>query len=49
MSSVVAQLDKTLDTALNEGHGAIMIRVVVLAKNAAASGAHAGAADQTPV
>lgn len=39
MSTVVAQLDKVLDTAFNEGHGAITIRVVVLAKHAAAASA----------
>jgi hypothetical protein len=48
MSTIVAQLDKTLDTALNEGHGTIMIRVVVLAKNLAA-GSAPSAADETPL
>lgn len=48
MSAVVAQLDKTLDTALNEGHGTITIRVVVLAKSIAA-GSAPSAADETPV
>lgn len=37
MSAVVAQLDKVVDTTLNEGHGTITIRVVVIAKNAAAA------------
>lgn len=48
MSTVVAQLDKTLDTALNEGHGTITIRVVVLAKTIAA-GAAPSVADDAPV
>jgi hypothetical protein len=48
MSTVVAQLDKLLDTALNEGHGAITIRVVVLAKTLAA-GSAPSAADAMPV
>lgn len=48
MSTVVAQLDKTLDTALNEGHGTITIRVVVLAKTIAA-GSAPSATDKTPV
>ncbi|MGD9598660.1 MAG: hypothetical protein AB7G76_13845 [Steroidobacteraceae bacterium] len=47
MSTVVAQLDKVLDTALNEGHGTITIRVVVLAKHAAAASA-AGDAEDAP-
>ena len=42
-----AQLDKTLDTALTEGHGNITIRVVVLAK-AETTGA-APSDDDTPV
>ena len=42
-----AQLDKTLDTTLTEGHGNITIRVVVLAKPET-SGA-ASTADDTPV
>lgn len=47
MSTVVAQLDKVLDTALNEGYGAIAIRVVVLAKHAVAAST-AGDADDAP-
>jgi len=47
MSTVIAQLDKVLDTALNEGYGAITIRVVVLAKHAVAAST-AGDADDAP-
>ncbi len=42
-----AQLDKTLDTSLMEGHGNITIRVVVLAKPEATGAAPS--ADDTPV
>ena len=35
--ATVAQLDKSLDTALNEGYGTITIRVVVLEKGMAPS------------
>ncbi len=48
MTTVSAQLDKRLDTALGEGYGTIAIRVVVLEKGLAAAPAPA-AADQTPV
>lgn len=48
MSTVVAQLDKSLDTSLSEGHGTITIRVVVLAKTLAA-GAAPSSTDETPV
>lgn len=48
MSTLVAQLDKNLNTALDEGHGTITIRVVVLAKNVA-TGAAPSALDATPV
>lgn len=47
MSTAIAQLDKMLDTSLNEGHGTITIRVVVLAKHAAAASV-SGDADDTP-
>lgn len=47
MSVVIAQLDKVLNTSLNEGHGTITIRVVVLAKQAAAASI-AGDAENTP-
>lgn len=47
MSTDVAQLDKVLDTSLNEGYGTITIRVVVLAKHAAAASA-AGNAEDAP-
>lgn len=40
-----AQLDKTLGTALNEGHGTITIRVVVLEKAMAASPAPSSGSD----
>jgi hypothetical protein len=33
----IAQLDKTLDTAMNDGYGTITIRVVVLEKSMAAA------------
>ncbi len=42
------QLDKVLDTALNEGHGTITIRVVVLDKKMA-SAASPASADDAPV
>ncbi|MCI0540779.1 MAG: hypothetical protein L0Z50_36735 [Verrucomicrobiales bacterium] len=48
MSTVVAQLDKSLDTALSEGHGTITIRVVVLAKTLS-PGSASSAADDAPV
>lgn len=48
MSTVVAQLDKSLDTALSEGHGTITIRVVVVAK-ALAAGSAPSSRDETPV
>jgi hypothetical protein len=48
MSTVVAQLDKSLDTSLSEGHGTITIRVVVLAKTLAA-GSAPGAGDKAPM
>ncbi len=45
-----AQLDKSLDTALAEGHGTITIRVIVLQKGMAASPAPgSGSADELPV
>lgn len=47
MSEVIAQLDKVLDTSLNAGYGTITIRVVVLAKHAAAASI-AGDAENTP-
>lgn len=47
MSAVLTQLDKAVDTALGEGHGTITIRVVVLAKNLAASPA-LGGTDNSP-
>lgn len=48
MSTVVAQLDKSLDTALSEGHGTITIRVVVLGKTLT-PGSAPSAADDAPV
>ncbi len=45
MTTVIPQLDKSLDTVLSEGHGTITIRVVVLAKGMAAAPA---AVDETP-
>ena len=45
MTTVTAQLDKSLDTALAEGHGTITIRVVVLEKGLVAAPA---AVDETP-
>ena len=45
MTTVTAQLDKSLDTALAEGHGTITIRVVVLEKGMAAAPA---TVDETP-
>jgi hypothetical protein len=44
----VAQLDKSLDTALSEGYGTIVIRVVVLEKGMASAPA-AKTVDQSPV
>jgi hypothetical protein len=46
--TTVAQLDKSLGAALNEGYGTITIRVVVLEKAMAAAPAP-NAADETPV
>jgi hypothetical protein len=46
--TTVAQLDKSLGAALNEGYGTITIRVVVLEKTMAAAPAP-NAADETPV
>lgn len=46
--TTVAQLDKSLDTSLSEGYGAITIRVVVLEKGMAAAPAPK-AADESPV
>jgi hypothetical protein len=52
VSTVVAQLDKSLETGLNEGHGSITIRVVVIAKSIAAarapSATDAAPADAAP-
>src|SRR4051795_11422838 len=48
MTTVTAQLDKSLDTALSEGHGTITIRVVVLEKGMAPAAA-APIVDETPV
>lgn len=45
MSTAVAQLDKSLDTALGEGYGTITIRVVVLAKGLAGTPARASSDD----
>src|SRR5437867_12884520 len=45
--ATVAQLDKSVDTVLNEGHGTITIRVVVLEKGMAPAAAPK-AADDTP-
>jgi hypothetical protein len=45
--ATVAQLDKSLHTALNEGHGTITIRVVVLEKGMAAAAAPS-ATDDSP-
>ncbi len=46
--TAVAQLDKSLNTALNEGHGTIVIRVVVLEKGMAPAAAP-GASPDAPV
>ena len=45
--ATIAQLDKSLNTALSEGHGTITIRVVVLEKGMAAAAAP-GTADDSP-
>ncbi|MGH9904022.1 MAG: hypothetical protein ACRD8U_00395 [Pyrinomonadaceae bacterium] len=42
MTATMAQLDRSLSTAVSEGYGTISIRVVVLEKNIAAAAAPAG-------
>lgn len=46
--NTTAQLDKSLDTALNEGYGTITIRIVVLEKGMAAAPALT-AVDESPI